>query len=206
MAHYKTSKKMAKRKQERRRRFLDTAIALFGRLGYHAVTVPMMVAEAESSTGAFYLYFRNKEDVYAEALREIGARLATALTTAISRQTEVAAQMGQAVESFVGWLAENPLETRMLMEAATLGGRPEKIRREVIESHVRSVALAFEKAAPWIEARDRGLAASCWTGAVIEAAAAWLRMEQAERPDAAHLASMVKSFNLRGAGLAAYHD
>jgi AcrR family transcriptional regulator len=206
VAHYKTSKKMAKRKQERRRRFLDTAIALFGRLGYHAVTVPMMVAEAESSTGAFYLYFRNKEDVYAEALREIGARLATALTTAISRQTEVAAQMGQAVESFVGWLAENPLETRMLMEAATLGGRPEKIRREVIESHVRSVALAFEKAAPWIEARDRGLAASCWTGAVIEAAAAWLRMEQAERPDAAHLASMVKSFNLRGAGLAAYHD
>ena len=206
MTHYKTSKKMAKRKQERRRRFLDTAIALFGRLGYHAVTVPMMVAEAESSTGAFYLYFRNKEDVYAEALREIGARLATALTTAISRQTEVAAQMGQAVESFVRWLAENPLETRMLMEAATLGGLPEKIRREVIESHVRSVAIALERAAPWIEARDRGLVASCWTGAVIEAAAAWLRMERAERPDAAHLAGIVKNFNLRGAGLAADRD
>ena len=206
MTHYKTSKKMAKRKQERRRRFLDTAIALFGRLGYHAVTVPMIVAKADSSTGAFYLYFRNKEDVYAEALREIDARLAAALTTAIARQTEVAAQMGQAVESFVGWLAENPLETRMLMEAATLGGLPEKIRREVIESHVRSVAIALERAAPSIDARDRGLIASCWTGAAIEAAAAWLRMEQAERPDAAHLANIVKSFNLRGAGLAADQD
>jgi hypothetical protein len=114
--------------------------------------------------------------------------------------------MGQAVESFVGWLAENPLETRMLMEAATLGGLPEKIRREVIESHVRSVAIALERAAPSIDARDRGLIASCWTGAAIEAAAAWLRMEQAERPDAAHLANIVKSFNLRGAGLAADQD
>lgn len=206
MVQYKTSKKMAKRKQERRRRFLDSAISLFGQLGYHAVTVPMIVAKAESSTGAFYLYFRNKEDVYAESLREIGARLATALTMAIARQTEVAAQMGQAVESFVRWLAENPPETRMLLEAATLGGRPEEIRREVIESHVRSVAAALERAAPSIDACDRGLVASCWTGAVIEAAVAWLRMEQADRPDAAHLASVVKSFNLRGVGLAIDRD
>ena len=94
MAQYKTSKKMAKRKLERSRRFFDSAIALFGQFGYHAVTVPMIVAKAEGSTGAFYLYFHNKEDVYAEALREIGARLATALTTAIACQTEVAAQMG----------------------------------------------------------------------------------------------------------------
>jgi AcrR family transcriptional regulator len=197
---------MAERKRARRSRFLDTAIALFGRLGYHAATVPMIVAEAGSSTGAFYLYFRNKEDIYTEALREIGARLAAALTTAVARQTETAAQMGAAVEGFVRWLAENRPETRMLMEAATLGGLPEKVRREVIESHVRSVAAALETAAPWIDARDRGVVARCWTGAVIEAAAAWLRMRRAKRPSAAHLASIVKSFNLRGVGLAPGHD
>ncbi|HEY1205287.1 MAG: TetR/AcrR family transcriptional regulator [Bryobacteraceae bacterium] len=198
---YRTSEKMAERKRARRRRFLDTAIAVFGRLGYHAATVPMIVAEAGSSTGAFYLYFRNKEDVYAEALFEIGARLAAALNTAIARETGTAAQMAAAVEGFVRWLAENPPETRMLMEAASLGGRPEEVRREVIESHVRSVAAALERAAPWIDAADRGVVARCWTGAVIEAAAAWLRMPPAERPDAARLASTVKSFNLRGVGL-----
>src|SRR5271157_4625056 len=158
---YRTSEKMAERKRARRRRFLDTAIAVFGRLGYHAATVPMIVAEAGSSTGAFYLYFRNKEDVYAEALREIGARLAAALNTAVAREAGTAAQMGAAVEGFVLWLAENPPETRMLMEAATLGGRPEQVRREVIESHVRSVAAALETAAPWIEAADRPVVARC---------------------------------------------
>ena len=198
---YKTSEKMADRKRARRRRFLDTAIAVFGRLGYHAATVPMIVAEAESSTGAFYLYFRNKEDVYAEALREIGARLAAALNTAISRETAPAARMGAAVQGFVEWLAANPPETRMVMEAATLGGRIEEVRREVIESHVRSVVAAIEVAAPWIEAADRGVVARCWVGAAIEAATAWLRMEPATRPDSARLAAAVKSFNLRGVGL-----
>lgn len=200
---YKTSAKMAERKRERRRHFLDTAIAVFGRLGYYASTVPMIVAEAGMSTGAFYLYFRNKEDVHAEALREIGARLAAAIGTAIARESETAAQMGAAVEGFVRWLAENPPGTRMLMEAATLGGRPEEVRREVIESHVRSVVAALERAAPWIDAADRGAVARCWTGAVIEAAAAWLRTDPAERPDAARLASTVRNFNLRGVGLVA---
>jgi AcrR family transcriptional regulator len=193
---------MAERKRARRRRFLDTAIAVFGRLGYHSATVPMIVTEAGSSTGAFYLYFRNKEDVYAEALREIGARLAAALNVAIARESGTAAQMGAAVEGFVRWLAENPPEARMLMEAATLGGRPEEVRRQVIESHVRSVAAALEVAAPRIDAADRALAARCWMGAAIEAATAWLRMDPTARPDAARLAAIVKRFNLRGVGLA----
>jgi len=200
---YKTSEKMAERKRARRRQFLDTAIAVFGRLGYHATTVPMIVEEAGMSTGAFYLYFRNKEDVYAEALREIGTRLAAAIGTAVARESGTAAQMGAAVEGFVRWLADNPPETRMLMEAASLGGRPEEVRREVIESHVRSVETALERAAPWIDAADRGAVARCWTGAVIEATAAWLRTDPAKRPNAARLASTVRDFNLRGAGLVA---
>jgi AcrR family transcriptional regulator len=198
---YKTSDRMAERKRARRRRFLDTAIAVFGRLGYHAATVPMIVAEAGSSTGAFYLYFRNKEDVCAQALEEIGARLAAAVNAAIAREAGIAAQMGAAVGGFVRWLAENPPETRILMEAATLGGRIEEVRRAVIEGHVRSVERALEAAAPWIEAADCGLVARCWTGAVIEAASAWLRMDPAERPSAVHLAWIVKTFNMQGVGM-----
>ena len=76
----------------------------------------------------------------------------------------------------------------------------------MIESHVRSVAFALEKAAPWIGVPDRGLVAACWTGAVIEAAAAWSRLEQPERPSPAHLAGIVMSFIMRGVGLAAHRD
>ena len=193
---------MAERREARRRLLLDAAIALFGRLGYHAATVPMIVVEAQSSTGAFYLYFRNKEDVYAAALQEIGARLAAALNQAIARESMPDARMGAAVEAFVRWLAGNAAEARMLMEAATLGGRLEEAHRAVIESHVRSVAAALESAAPWVDAQDRGVVARCWVGAILEVTMSWLRMEPGERPDAARLARTVRSFNLRGAGMA----
>ena len=191
---------MAERKEARRRRFLDTAIALFGRLGYHAATVPMMVAEAQSSTGAFYLYFRNKEDVYAAALQEIAARLAAALNQAIAAESAPYAQMGAAVDAFVRWLAGNPAEARMLTEAATLGGRLEDAHRAVIESHVRSVAAALESAAPWVDAQDRGVLARCWVGAILEVSMSWLRMAPGERPDAAFCTTASDDIGLSGRG------
>jgi AcrR family transcriptional regulator len=207
---YKKSQKMVERRQARRRLLLDTAIRLFGRLGYHPATVPMIVREAQSSTGAFYLYFRNKEDVYAAALEEIGQRLAAALNQAIERETIPDARMSAAVEGLVRWLAGHPSEARILMEAATLGGRIEQARRAIVESHVRSVVAALQSAAPSVDARDRPIVARCWVGAVLEAAMGWLAMPEPDRPEAGQLARVVASFNLRGAemtaGASAAHD
>jgi AcrR family transcriptional regulator len=50
---YRTTPKMAKRKEAHRARLLRTAIRLFGKQGYHATTVPRIVRESGSSTGAF---------------------------------------------------------------------------------------------------------------------------------------------------------
>ncbi|MGA2145749.1 MAG: TetR/AcrR family transcriptional regulator [Bryobacteraceae bacterium] len=198
---YKQSEKMAGRKQARRRRFLDVAIAQFGRLGYHAVTVPAIVAESQSSTGAFYLYFRNKEDVYVAALEEIGGRLATAINGAMLKQSRPEARMDSAVRAFVEWLAGNPAEARMLVEAAALGGRIEQARRAIIESHVRSVSIALEQVAPWFDADERTVVARCWVGSVLEAAMGWLSTAPEERMEAERVAAIVAEFNLRGAGL-----
>jgi len=198
---YKQSEKMAERKQARRRRFLDAAIALFGRLGYHATTVPMIVAEAASSTGAFYLYFRNKEDVYVAALAKIGERLAGALNRETARESRPEAQMGAAVKGLVEWLAGNPSEARMLVEAAALGGRVEEARRAIVESHIRSVAMALEHLAPWFDAAERTVVARCWVGSVLEAAIGWLGMPAAERLEPGRLGAVVAGFNLRGAAL-----
>ncbi|MEJ2152130.1 MAG: TetR/AcrR family transcriptional regulator [Gemmatimonadota bacterium] len=74
---------MAKRKAERRRRFLDVATRLFGDHGYHNTTVPMIVEAADSSTGSFYFYFENKEDVFVAVLKRAGEELAGRLNEAI---------------------------------------------------------------------------------------------------------------------------
>lgn len=60
---YRTTRRMAERKEARRKKLLSAAIGIFGRKGYHAATVPMIVRAANSSVGSFYFYFRNKEDV-----------------------------------------------------------------------------------------------------------------------------------------------
>src|SRR5882724_7502398 len=75
---------MAKRKEAHRTRILLAAIHLFGKLGYHATTVPRIVRQSGSSIGAFYFYFRNKEDVFAAALEAIGEQIAAALNKAIA--------------------------------------------------------------------------------------------------------------------------
>lgn len=199
---YKQSEKMAERKQARRRRFLDVAIAQFGRLGYHAVTVPAIVAESQSSTGAFYLYFRNKEDVYVAALEEIGEQLSGALNRATVEENRPEARMGAAVEALVQWLAGNPPQARMLAEAAALGGRIEQARRAIVESHVRSVSIALEQVAPWFDPNERAVVARCWVGSVLEAGLGWMGIPPGERLEPARLATIVSAFNLRGAGLA----
>ena len=59
---YRTTVKMADRKEARRKKLLGVAINIFGRKGYHAATVPMIVRAANTSVGSFYFYYRNKED------------------------------------------------------------------------------------------------------------------------------------------------
>jgi AcrR family transcriptional regulator len=81
---YRTTAKMAQRKKAHRTKLLETAVQFFGKHGYQATTVPMIAKASGSSTGSFYFYFRNKEDVFATALERLGERIAEALNAAIT--------------------------------------------------------------------------------------------------------------------------
>lgn len=80
---YRTTPKMAERKEARRKKLLSAAISIFGRKGFHATTVPMIVRAANSSVGSFYFYFRDKEDIFAAALAALGEQISFALNEAI---------------------------------------------------------------------------------------------------------------------------
>lgn len=202
---YHTTAKMTERKVARRRRLLGEAIRLFGENGYHVTTVPMIVAAADSSIGSFYFYFRNKEDIFAAALREVERRIAAALNEAIAAAgPEVLTQMRAAVKAFAKFLAEHPEEARILLvESSGLGARLEEVRDELIASHTRSVEKALRAAAGQLPAMDRGVAANCWVGAVHQAVSQWLRQPAAERLDAEKLGDAIAEFNLRGIGATA---
>lgn len=199
---YRTTQRMAERKEARRRLLLGEAIRMFGKRGYHLTTVPMIVAAAHSSIGSFYFYFRNKEDIFAAALRELGQRIAATLNEAIAAAgPEVLAQMRAAVKAFARFLTEHPEEARILLvESSGLGARLETVRNELIASHTRSVEKALRAAAGQLPRMEPAVAANCWVGAVYQSVSQWLRQPVAERVGAEQLGDAIAEFNLRGIG------
>lgn len=200
---YRTTPKMAQRKEAHRIKLLNTAVRLFGKHGYHATTVPMIVKASGSSTGSFYFYFRNKEDVFAAALERFGERIAKALNDAIAAAGDKPVeQMRAAVERLVLFMAENPDEARILIvESSGLGARLEQIRRGIVDSHARSVEKALLQLGSALPPLDPALVARCWVGSVYESVYHWLERPIARRQDAKTVASAVAEFNLRGIGV-----
>jgi len=199
---YHTTPKMARRKEARRAKLLAEAIRIFGRKGFHDATVPAIVSAAESSIGSFYLHFHNKEDLFAAVLATISERISSALNEAIAAAgPQVLLQMRAAVEALVRFLAEHPAEARILIvESSGLGKRLEKIRREIVASHTRSVEQALRAAASQLPELETAVVAKCWVGAVYEAVYRWLEQPSKERLLAERLARAIATFNLRGIG------
>lgn len=199
---YRTTPKMAKRKEAHRAKLLQIAVRLFGRQGYHATTVPRIVRESGSSTGAFYFYFRNKDDIFACALEAIGEKFAGVLNKAMaSARGDTISQMRVAVETFILYLAEHPDEARILIiESSGLSGRLAKVRRFIIASHCRSVEQTLTSIAGSLPKLDPKVVASCWVGAVHESVYQWLESPENKRNSAETLAREISGFNLRGIG------
>lgn len=76
------SRQLRRQGRETLRRLLEAAITVFDERGYHAARVDDIVKVAQTSHGTFYLYFRNKEDLFlalvadvTEAMRELAESL-----------------------------------------------------------------------------------------------------------------------------------
>src|SRR5512143_887913 len=54
----------------KRQRILDAAVRTFGRRGYHDAKIADIAAAARVAEGTVYLYFRNKEDLFATVFDE----------------------------------------------------------------------------------------------------------------------------------------
>ncbi len=55
---------------EKRQRILDAAVNTFGRRGYHDAKIAEIASGARVAEGTVYLYFRNKEDLFATVFDE----------------------------------------------------------------------------------------------------------------------------------------
>jgi AcrR family transcriptional regulator len=65
------------RGQATMRKLLDAGVQVFSAKGYHAARVDDIVEVARTSHGTFYLYFSNKEDLFAALVQDVADRLTT---------------------------------------------------------------------------------------------------------------------------------
>lgn len=62
-------------REQKRRFILKAAAAAFGARGFHAVTVKDIAERAGIAHGTFYLYFKDKKDIYRELSRELQSQI-----------------------------------------------------------------------------------------------------------------------------------
>lgn len=194
---YRKTPATAARKDARRKMLLDAATRLFGLYGYHAATVPMIVAEAGSSVGSFYAHFRNKEDVFAAVLEALGQKVTDLMDEVRVSQSDPLLGISSAVESLFMFLAENPQEARILIvESSGLSPRLEQVRRDILKRHAGLVRQALESAPESTAVADPAIASRCLVGAVFEALYSWLEESPADRLSAVDVARAVADYNI----------
>jgi AcrR family transcriptional regulator len=198
---YRKTPAAAARKDARRKLILDAAIRLFGDSGYHAATVPMIVAQAHSSIGSFYAHFHNKEDVFGATLETIGAKVSELIDQATESEPDPLLGIRCVVETVFLHLARNPREARILIvESSGLGPRLERIRRDLIQRHTGQIVQAVKSNPEAFSVSDPLFSARCLVGAVFESLYAWLEERPSRRSSAAKVARAVADYNARAIG------
>jgi AcrR family transcriptional regulator len=89
-----------------RRAILDAAREAFGELGYETVTVRDIIRRTSLSVGAFYNYYRSKEEVY-EALADDGAaRFRPILAAQHAATTDFPSYIRAAIDAYFRFIVE----------------------------------------------------------------------------------------------------
>ena len=195
---YRKTPATAARKDARRKQLLDAATRLFGAHGYHSTTVPMIVAESDSSVGSFYAHFHNKEDAFAAVLEVLGQKVTEVMDRARASQSDPLLGIRCAVESLFLFLADNPGDARILIvESSGLSPRLERVRRTILRQHAEQVCQTLESTPTAFSVSTPLIAARCLVGAVLESLCSWLEESPNDRQSAAEVARAVADYNSR---------
>ncbi len=117
-------------KAANRRAILDAARQVFAELGYEMASVRDIIRRTNLSVGAFYNYYRSKEEVY-EALSDDGARrFRPILAAEYERASDFAGYVRGAIGAYYAFLVD---EQAMVAAAAPGGERHPHVRIETPE-------------------------------------------------------------------------
>lgn len=138
---YRTSEITQNRKDEKREHIINTAARLFEKNGYIGTTIKDIVEEADISTGSFYFYFRNKEELFKTLYDRFISILEKVSNYSLREKGDLVRGFSKS-KTVELWLFQHcrGLARAMIVEAAGLNPAYEIKRNEIFnKSHERIV-------------------------------------------------------------------
>ncbi|MGF1468660.1 MAG: TetR/AcrR family transcriptional regulator [Sandaracinaceae bacterium] len=193
------SRRAARKRAERRRKVLDTALGVFSEKGYHQTRVTDIIDAAQISRGTFYLYFDSKNAIFHEILDQL---LAEIRANMVGVDLEPGAppvrdQLFASVRRILRMFRQNPGLTRVVLREAV--GLDEEVDRKLRAFYVSLHAWLVEslqngQTMGFIRPLDPDPVAWCILGSVKELLERMVEDEGAEE----RLALVVMDYNLQG--------
>lgn len=177
---YKKTEKTEERKDERRKLIFETAAKVFAKKGYHETAVKDITDEAGISVGTYYLYFKNKEDLFETLYDEMDAKIKAInqyASETVRDVSNVEERFSRIIASSLwAFMKYKELSKIMLIEAVGLNQRFERKYDEVSAKSVSAVQSIFErlKARGLIDVQDTRIAAMAYEGASRGVITSWL--------------------------------
>lgn len=137
-------KPVTARGEATRRRLLNAAETEFGTRGYHGASVSSITQRAEIAQGTFYLYFRSKEELFLQLVKDIGHQLRAHSAQAIARAGNRIEAERLGLEAFLQFTTRHRGLYRIVQESQFVDPQ---VFREYYEKLAAGYAAALEKAA-----------------------------------------------------------
>jgi len=154
---------------------------VFAEKGYHRAVVDDIVRASQTSKGAVYHHFPNKEALFLALVDEFSGRLAEAVATAIEGSHgalgKVEAALGAGLLTFA---RHRELARILLLESVSLGPAYAAKRAEVHGRFAALIQAHLDKAVAEgsIPPLDTRVATLAWLGAVNEVVIQWLHSDE----------------------------
>jgi len=181
-------------------RILDAALSTFSRKGYHDTRLDDIVDESETSKGAIYFHFANKERLFLALVDQFADLLERRVLDAIDGKAEGMARVQIALETVLDTFGRYRRPAKILLvQAVGLGNIFENKRAEVTDRFARLIEGYLKEAVALgdIEQVDTEVVAYAWMGAIYGIVIRWVTTGE---PEPARIMNSLVPLLLRSVG------
>jgi AcrR family transcriptional regulator len=183
-----------------RARILDAALNTFSRKGYHDTRLDDIVDVSDTSKGAIYFHFANKERLFLALVDQFADLLERRVLEAIDGKAEGMARVQIALETVLETFGRYRRPAKILLvQAVGLGTVFENKRAEVNDRFARLIETYLKEAVELgdITPIDTEVVAHAWMGAIYGVVIRWVTTGE---PEPARIMQTLVPLLLRSVG------